>query len=116
MPVTSLLPLVLFPLSGVLKASEVASNYFKVDSVGIDLSDSMLKDTASFFFGSVTLAYAIQHVDLHRRIALLVLTRIGASAKWFVLNNRLERKRIPLSRTIAGLMVTTCLLSMWMNK
>lgn len=29
-PVTSLLPLVLFPLVGVLKASEVAPNYFKV--------------------------------------------------------------------------------------
>ena len=28
--VTSLLPLILFPLSGVLKASEVATNYFKV--------------------------------------------------------------------------------------
>jgi sodium-dependent dicarboxylate transporter 2/3/5 len=28
--VTSLLPLVLFPLVGVLKASEVAANYFKV--------------------------------------------------------------------------------------
>jgi sodium-dependent dicarboxylate transporter 2/3/5 len=47
----------------------------------------MLKDTASFFFGSVTLAYAIQHVNLHRRVALLVLTLVGSSAKWFVKRN-----------------------------
>jgi sodium-dependent dicarboxylate transporter 2/3/5 len=29
-PVTSLLPIVLFPLVGVVKASEVAPNYFRV--------------------------------------------------------------------------------------
>ncbi|CAF1052981.1 unnamed protein product [Rotaria sp. Silwood1] len=77
-PVTSLLPLVLFPLLGILKASE---------------------DTAAFFFGSVTLAYAIQTVNLHRRVALFVLKLVGSSAKW----------------TMAGLMITTCLLSMWIN-
>jgi sodium-dependent dicarboxylate transporter 2/3/5 len=87
--VTSLLPLVLFPLSGVLKASEVASNYFKVLIIELifEIFDSILKDTASFFFGSITLAYAIQRVNLHRRVALFVLTKVGSSAKWFVFYN-----------------------------
>ncbi|CAF3622495.1 unnamed protein product [Adineta steineri] len=84
-PVTSLLPLILFPLTGILKASDVASNYFK--------------DTASLFFGSVTLAYAIQRVNLHRRAALFILTVVGSSTKWIM----------------AGLMITTCLISMWIN-
>ncbi|CAF0824070.1 unnamed protein product [Adineta steineri] len=84
-PVTSLLPLILFPLTGILKASDVASNYFK--------------DTASLFFGSVTLAYAIQRVNLHRRAALFILTVVGSSTKWIM----------------AGLMTTTCLISMWIN-
>ncbi|CAF3557885.1 unnamed protein product [Rotaria sp. Silwood1] len=73
-PVTSLLPLVLFPLLGILKASEVTSNYFK--------------DTAAFFFGSVTLAYAIQTVNLHRRVALFVLKLVGSSAKCFQILNK----------------------------
>lgn len=83
--ITSLLPLVLFPLAGVLKASQVAPNYFR--------------DMMSLFFGSVTLAYAIQNVNLHRRIALFVLNLVGSS----------------IQRIMAGLMVTTWLLSMWIN-
>ncbi len=37
----------------------------------------------SLFFGSVTLAYAIQNVNLHRRIALFVLNLVGSSIKWY---------------------------------
>jgi len=87
--VTSLLPLVLFPLAGVLKASEVASTYFKVLIIELifEIFDSILKDTASFFFGSITLAYAIQRVNLHQRIALFVLTHVGSSVQWFVFDN-----------------------------
>ncbi len=50
----------------------------------------ILKDTASFFFGSITLAYAIQRVNLHKRVALFVLTHIGSSASEYELhtNNR----------------------------
>ena len=37
----------------------------------------------SLFFGSVTLAHAIQNVNLHRRVALFVLNLMGSSIKWF---------------------------------
>ena len=38
----------------------------------------------SLFVGSVTLAYAIQNVNLHRRIALFVLNLVGSSIQRFV--------------------------------
>jgi hypothetical protein len=84
-----LLPLVLFPLTGVLKATEVAPNYFRVLIIKFifDIFCSILKDTTSFFFGSITLGYAIQRVNLHRRVALFVLTLVGSSVGWFVFDN-----------------------------
>ncbi|CAF4666911.1 unnamed protein product, partial [Rotaria magnacalcarata] len=85
LPVTSLLPLALFPMAGILTAERVAPHYFK--------------DIIALFFGSMTLAYAVESVNLHRRIALLVLSIVGTSAKW----------------SMAGLMGVTGFLSMWIN-
>lgn len=34
--------------------------------------------------GSMTLAYAMEHVLLHRRLALLVLKYVGSSIMWSV--------------------------------
>ncbi|CAF3517974.1 unnamed protein product, partial [Adineta steineri] len=51
------------------------------------------------FFGSLLLAYAIESVNLHRRIALFVLSHVGTSTKW----------------AMAGLMGVTAFLSMWIN-
>jgi hypothetical protein len=36
------------------------------------------------FVGSMILAYAMEHVRLHRRLGLLVLRYVGASVIWFV--------------------------------
>ncbi|CAF0929686.1 unnamed protein product [Didymodactylos carnosus] len=83
--VTSLLPLAFFPMAGVLKADRVGSAYFK--------------DITTLFVGSMTLAYAMEHVSLHKRVALLVLSVVGSSTKW----------------TMAGLMCVTAFLSMWIN-
>ena len=37
----------------------------------------------ALFFGSLSLAYAIESVNLHRRVALQVLTLVGTSTKWY---------------------------------
>lgn len=36
------------------------------------------------FVGIMILAYAMEHVRLHRRLALLVLKYVGASTTWYV--------------------------------
>ncbi|CAF0919700.1 unnamed protein product [Didymodactylos carnosus] len=72
-------------MAGVMKAKDVAPNYFK--------------DIITLFFGTMTLAYAVEKVNLHRRIALFVLQLVGSSAKW----------------TMAGIMGVTAFLSMWIN-
>ncbi|CAF1639054.1 unnamed protein product, partial [Adineta ricciae] len=83
--VTSLLPLVFFPMGGVLPGDKVGLNYFK--------------DITTMFVGIMILAYAMEHVRLHRRLALLVLKYVGASVTW----------------SLAGLMGVTAFLSMWIN-
>ncbi len=37
------------------------------------------------FVGSMALAHAMEHVHLHRRLALLVLRYVGSSIIWYVL-------------------------------
>ncbi len=51
-----------------LEAKVVAPKYFQ--------------DIIALFFGSLALAYAIESVNLHRRMALFVLSLVGTSAKW----------------------------------
>jgi len=84
-PVTSLLPIVLFPLTG-----------------GLDLSST----TAAFghrliflYIGGFMIAIAIERWNLHRRIALRIIYLIGTN----------------MSRIILGFMVATAFLSMWIS-
>jgi len=83
--VTSLLPLVMFPLLAVRGVRSVAPNY----------SDHII----FLFFGGFVLALAVERSGLHRRIALWVLDTIGASPK----------------RLVWGFMMATALLSMWLS-
>ncbi|CAF4727615.1 unnamed protein product, partial [Rotaria magnacalcarata] len=53
----------------VLTADVVAPHYFK--------------DIISLFFGSMTFGYAVEKVNLHRRIALFVLSWAGMTTKWY---------------------------------
>ncbi|CAD5122851.1 DgyrCDS11253 [Dimorphilus gyrociliatus] len=83
--VTSLLPVVLLPLFGILRAKDASKTYFK--------------DSTMMFMGAIMVALAVEKCNLHRRIALKILLIVG------------ERK----PNLIFGFMLATWLLSMWIS-
>ena len=83
--ITSLLPLVLFPLCGVLGTAETAINYGR--------------DIIFLFLGGFLLALGIERSGLHRRVALIIVSRVGTSP----------------ARLVIGIMIASGLLSMWIN-
>jgi len=58
MPITSMTPLFLFPLFGISAADDVANSY--------------MDDVISLVLGSFILALAVEHYNIHRRLALNV--------------------------------------------
>ena len=82
---TSLLPVVLFPLCGIMNADDVAPFF--------------INDTIFLFIGGFLLAIAMEHWDLHRRIALVTLKGFGVKP----------------SHILLGFMVATAGLSMWIS-
>lgn len=58
MPITSMAPLFLFPLFGISSADDVAHSY--------------MDDVISLVLGSFILALAVEHYNIHRRLALNV--------------------------------------------
>ncbi|XP_074416227.1 LOW QUALITY PROTEIN: solute carrier family 13 member 4 [Sinocyclocheilus rhinocerous] len=81
----ALVPAFLYPLFGVLKSSEVASEYFK--------------DTTLLLIGVICLAASIEKWNLHKRIALQMVMIAGAKPGMLVL----------------GFMCCTVFLSMWLS-
>ena len=84
-PVTALLPIVLFPLLGIAEIKDTTGSY--------------AHPIIYLFLGGFLLAAAIQKWDFHRRIALSILLAAGGSAR----------------SLMGGFMVTSALLSMWIS-
>lgn len=85
-PATALLPLVIFPVFN----SEV-----KINDIGASYGNNII----FLFMGGFLLALAMQRWNLHRRIALLTLKLMGTKP----------------SMMVAGFMVATGFLSMWVS-
>jgi sodium-dependent dicarboxylate transporter 2/3/5 len=84
-PVTSILPLVLYPLLGIDGVPATASHYGK--------------EIIFLFLGGFIIALGIERSGLHKRIALHIVARLGGSP----------------SRLVLGMMVACAVLSMWIN-
>ena len=66
--VTALLPIMLFPLWGILSAGTVSKTYFP--------------DTNWLMMGGLMIATAVESTNLHKRISLRILTIVGANPRW----------------------------------
>lgn len=91
-PATALLPLIIFPL---LVPADESDGGVSVSEVGANYGN----DIIFLFMGGFLLALGMQRWNLHRRIALLVLRSMGSRT----------------NALIAGFMIATGFLSMWVS-
>lgn len=82
---TALLPIVLFPLLGIMPTAQATSAY--------------ANPMVYLFLGGFLIAMAMQKWELHRRIALVTISLVGTSPR----------------RIILGFMLATAFLSMWIS-
>jgi solute carrier family 13 (sodium-dependent dicarboxylate transporter), member 2/3/5 len=82
---TSLIPLIFFPITGILSAEEIASSY--------------MNSIIFLFLGGFLIAIAMEEWSLHKRIALKILTIFGGSPTLIII----------------GFMVSGAMLSMWIS-
>ena len=106
---TALLPIVLFPLLGIMRGREVpAGNLVElgegvlpgdIDVIFPNVADQYMDWVILLFMGGFMIAVAVEKWNLHRRIALHVLRVIGGQPH----------------RLVLGFMVATGFLSMWLS-
>jgi sodium-dependent dicarboxylate transporter 2/3/5 len=82
---TSLIPLIFFPITGIISTEEIASSY--------------INSIIFLFLGGFLIAIALEEWALHKRIALKIITIFGGSPTSIIL----------------GFMVSGALLSMWIS-
>ncbi|XP_015836203.1 protein I'm not dead yet isoform X1 [Tribolium castaneum] len=85
LPVTSLIPMVLFPLMGILDSDKTSLCY--------------LKETNMMFVGGLVIAIAVEYCNLHTRVALYVIQLVGCSPR----------------KLNFGLVTVTMFVSMWIS-
>ncbi|XP_076653045.1 uncharacterized protein LOC143359181 [Halictus rubicundus] len=85
LPITGLLPVVLYPLMGIMGTGDTCACY--------------MNDTTMMFIGSMVIAIVIENSGLHMRVALLIIKTIGCSHR----------------RLTLGLFFVTMFLSMWIS-
>ncbi len=83
--VTALMPLVLFPLLGILSSKQVAPNY--------------TNHLVFLFLGGFMIAIAMEKWNFHKRLALHIVAAIGTNLK----------------RMVLGFMIASAFLSMWIS-
>jgi sodium-dependent dicarboxylate transporter 2/3/5 len=83
--VTSLIPLILYPLTGILTADEIAASY--------------INSIIFLFLGGFLIAISMEEWGLHKRIALKLITVFGGSPNSIVI----------------GFMIAGAFLSMWIS-
>ena len=82
---TALLPMIFFPLLGILKSNDTAPVYFN--------------STIFLFIGGFMIALTMEKWNLHRRIALFIIKVIGGGP----------------NRIVLGFMIASAFLSMWIS-
>lgn len=82
---TSLIPLILFPFLGVLSGSDISTSY--------------INSVIFLFLGGFMLAIAMENWDLHKRIALKIISLFGGTS----------------NSILFGFMLSAAFLSMWIS-
>lgn len=85
LPITSLLPIILFPLLGVMELGKTTASYGE--------------PIVFLYIGGFLIAIAIEKTGLHQRIALSIIKSMGTK----------------LSMIVLGFMISTGFLSMWIS-
>jgi len=86
LPVTAFIPIITLPVLGIQSTDEVTKEYMKGANV--------------MFVGGLVVAIAIEHCNLHHRIALKMLLLVRGTS---------------MCRINLSMMLTTCFLSMWIS-